>query len=163
AHMVNKGDITPQSEEIDIDNFYRIHDMLVQNGYEHYEVSNYARAGLRSRHNSSYWNEKDYLGIGPSAHSRLGHERFSYCADLQTFLSDPEDFHDKDMVTEADILITRLRCSEGLNKDAVSLETWQKLIAYDKGHPEWFMNDGNTISCTLDGWLMLDTILLDLI
>lgn len=163
AHMVNKGDIIPQSEEIDIDNFYRIHDMLVQNGYEHYEVSNYARAGLKSRHNSSYWNEKDYLGIGPSAHSRLGHERFAYRADLQAFLDDPEDFHDKDVVTEADILITRLRCSDGLNKNQVSPETWQKITAYDQKHTEWFISNENSIKCTLEGWLVLDTILVDLI
>ena len=163
ARMIERGDINPQDEETDIDNFHRVHEMLVKNGYDHYEISNYAMPEFRSKHNSSYWNEKDYLGIGPSAHSRLGHERFAYRADLQAFLSDPEDFHDKDVVTEADILITRLRCSDGLNKDQVPPGTWQKITAYDQKHPEWFISNENSIKCTLEGWLVLDTILVDLI
>ena len=163
AKMIENGKVSKQDEETEIDFFYRIHDFLEIHGYEHYEVSNYARAGFKSRHNSSYWNEKDYLGIGPSAHSRLGHERFAYHADLQAFLDDPEDFHDKDVVTEADVLITRLRCSDGLNKNRVSPETWQKIIEYVQKHPEWFISNENSIKCTLEGWLVLDTILVDLI
>jgi len=163
AKMIENGKVSKQDEETEIDFFYRIHDFLEIHGYEHYEVSNYARAGFKSRHNSSYWNEKDYLGIGPSAHSRLGHERFAYRADLQAFLDDPENFHDKDVVTEADILITRLRCSDGLNKNRVSPETWQKIIEYVQKHPKWFISNENSIKCTLDGWLVLDTILVDLI
>lgn len=49
--------------------FMILMDMLTAAGYEHYEISNFAKPGYRSRHNSSYWQGKDYLGIGPSAHS----------------------------------------------------------------------------------------------
>jgi oxygen-independent coproporphyrinogen-3 oxidase len=47
-------------------------DWLAVAGYEHYEISNFARPGKRSRHNSSYWQGKPYLGLGPSAHSYNG-------------------------------------------------------------------------------------------
>ena len=60
-------------EEADDDTVARqyecLTDILGAAGYEHYEISNYARPGFRSRHNSGYWTGKPYLGIGPSAHS----------------------------------------------------------------------------------------------
>ncbi len=49
--------------------FERTMDLLAEAGYEHYEVSNYALPGFRSRHNDNYWSHGNYLGFGPSAHS----------------------------------------------------------------------------------------------
>lgn len=55
--------------------FLLLRQWLRERGYEHYEVSNFARPGFRSRHNSSYWKGEKYLGLGPSAHSYNGSER----------------------------------------------------------------------------------------
>ena len=65
-------DINPdlQSEQ-----FLLLMQWLEEAGYEHYEISNFAKPGWRSRHNSSYWQQKKYLGIGPSAHSFNGSSR----------------------------------------------------------------------------------------
>ncbi|MES1220476.1 MAG: radical SAM family heme chaperone HemW [Bacteroidota bacterium] len=65
-------DINPgkQSEQ-----FLLLMSWLEETGYEHYEISNFAKPGLRSRHNASYWSGKKYLGIGPSAHSFDGISR----------------------------------------------------------------------------------------
>jgi oxygen-independent coproporphyrinogen-3 oxidase len=64
------------SPDIDTDKqarqFLLLMQWLKQYGYEHYEVSNFAKPGFRSRHNSSYWEGKKYLGVGPSAHSYDG-------------------------------------------------------------------------------------------
>ncbi|MFL5771731.1 MAG: radical SAM family heme chaperone HemW [Flavisolibacter sp.] len=55
--------------------FLMLMQLMRENGYEHYEVSNFAKPGFRSRHNSSYWKGEKYLGLGPSAHSYNGIER----------------------------------------------------------------------------------------
>lgn len=65
----------------DVDNekqarqFLLLMQWLREKGYEHYEVSNFAKPGFRSRHNSSYWKGEKYLGLGPSAHSYNSNER----------------------------------------------------------------------------------------
>jgi oxygen-independent coproporphyrinogen III oxidase len=68
-----------KSEDIDPDKQSHQFLLLIQSmeeaGYEHYEISNFAKPGFRSRHNSSYWQGKKYLGIGPSAHSFNGLSR----------------------------------------------------------------------------------------
>ena len=68
-----------KKEDIDTEkqarHFLLLTDWLEQSGYEHYEISNFAKPGYRSRHNSSYWSGEKYLGFGPSAHSFSGQYR----------------------------------------------------------------------------------------
>src|SRR5690606_4452962 len=53
-------------------------DFLRDNGFIHYEISNFAKPGFYSRHNTAYWNNEPYLGIGPSAHSYNGRDKRSW-------------------------------------------------------------------------------------
>jgi oxygen-independent coproporphyrinogen-3 oxidase len=57
--------------------FYSTISLLAEKGYEHYEISNFARKGEESRHNNKYWMWEPYLGFGPSAHSFFDHVRYS--------------------------------------------------------------------------------------
>jgi oxygen-independent coproporphyrinogen-3 oxidase len=65
-HQHKKQDVDPEDQARQ---FLQLMDWTAAAGYEHYEISNFSRPGRRSRHNSSYWQGKTYLGLGPSAHS----------------------------------------------------------------------------------------------
>lgn len=67
--MVRAGEVTLPGEQLEADLYEHTMRMLNEAGFEHYEVSNYARPGFRSRHNCGYWSHVDYIGLGPSAHS----------------------------------------------------------------------------------------------
>lgn len=68
-NMVERGVVQPAPEE-ELEERYRFTmDFLREHGYEHYEISSFARPGSRSQHNQIYWDHRNYLGFGPSAHS----------------------------------------------------------------------------------------------
>lgn len=68
--LTNK--IKAPEENFQNDSFYYMSEFLRQHGFEHYEISNFAKPGFYSRHNSAYWQYREYLGLGPSAHSYNG-------------------------------------------------------------------------------------------
>ncbi len=70
-----KGKLQPADENDAAQSFTTLMDVLGKNGYEHYEISNFCKPGYYSRHNSSYWKQARYLGVGPSAHSYNGVSR----------------------------------------------------------------------------------------
>ena len=69
GHRQKKGTLKPLEERESIENFEVLIDSLVLDGFEQYEISNFCKPGYYSKHNSSYWKQKKYLGVGPSAHS----------------------------------------------------------------------------------------------
>ena len=89
--MVAAGEVRPAPTELEATMLERTMELLAAAGYEHYEVSSYARPGFRCQHNLAYWSHQDYLGFGPSAHSfRLEHRwtrahRWWNAADLDTY------------------------------------------------------------------------------
>ena len=73
--MIRRHQLADVSPDDQARQFLQLMDWTAQAGYEHYEISNFALPGRRSRHNSSYWQGKPYLGLGPSAHSFNGISR----------------------------------------------------------------------------------------
>ena len=69
ASKVSTNEIVPLSIDKDAEMYELTMEIMEQAGYNHYEVSNYAKPGFQSRHNSNYWNHSNYIGLGPSAHS----------------------------------------------------------------------------------------------
>ena len=73
--LLQRDEVSEVDDELSRSMYYRLKDRLADAGYEHYEISNFARKGFRSRHNSSYWNQTPYIGIGAAAHSFDGQNR----------------------------------------------------------------------------------------
>ena len=74
---VNRGAIPTPSDDLAADMYELAIEMLDDAGYEHYEISNWAKPGFRSRHNLAYWLNRPYLGVGPGAHSSMDGQRFA--------------------------------------------------------------------------------------
>lgn len=84
---IEKGEIPSIDGDVQAQMFLVLMEELEKAGYEHYEISNFALPGKRSRHNSAYWKHIPYLGIGPSAHSFDGKERFFTIKNNTTYWS----------------------------------------------------------------------------
>jgi oxygen-independent coproporphyrinogen-3 oxidase len=79
-----RGELRSDSE-VEADFFEMTMSILPAAGYEHYEISNYARPGFSSAHNRAYWSGQDYLGIGPSAFSTVGMQRWQNVCDYRAY------------------------------------------------------------------------------
>ena len=112
-----QGRFTPVEESVSEEEFLLIHDRLTAAGYEHYEVSNFARPGYRARHNAAYWHGVRYLGIGPAAHSFDGGERHWNPSSVERYIAgeaaENETLTDRDRYNE--YVMTRLRTAEGID------------------------------------------------
>ncbi len=116
------GQIREVNEEDSVAMFSLLIDRLREAGYEHYEISNFALAGFRSQHNSSYWHDKPYIGIGASAHSYNRQSRQWNVSDIREYIRQARigEFNpEKEIIDEDtrynDVVITALRTSEGLS------------------------------------------------
>ena len=111
-------------EETERQMYYALIDRLTAAGYEHYEISNFARSGFRSRHNSSYWNGTPYIGLGAAAHSYDIRSRSWNIADINTYIEGierGERLFEEELLDDDtrynDAITVGLRTCEGINLD----------------------------------------------
>lgn len=86
--MREQNKVQEADEELSLSMFEYLMTELKNNGFEHYEISNFGLPGFHSRHNSSYWNDTPYLGCGASAHSFIGMERMYNTANIDQYIKD---------------------------------------------------------------------------
>ena len=117
GRMVERGEFHAVEEEQSEVEFALLHRRLTEAGYEHYEVSNYALPGFRSRHNSSYWLGVEYLGIGPGAHSFNGQVR-RWCEQPVAKYVEQRQYEEEHLTSTDrynEMIMTSLRRSEGIS------------------------------------------------
>ena len=113
-----RGTFVPVDDATSEEEFRLVHETLCSAGFEHYEISNFARTGFRARHNAAYWQGVRYLGIGPAAHSYDGDsERHWNVASVARYIEGA--LPESERLTETDrfneYLLTRLRTVEGID------------------------------------------------
>lgn len=172
---IKKGRILPPDEEQNARFYEIIMNWAVQNDFHHYEISNFARWGFESRHNSAYWSGKEYVGFGPGAHSYLDGTRSwnveSILKYKEGILNGTRDFG-FEVLTETEkineYIINRIRTSEGINLDlfrqAFGNEEFQSLLQRSGKvtSESLVVVSANTIVLSRQGRLMADHVCVEL-
>jgi oxygen-independent coproporphyrinogen-3 oxidase len=155
------GEVVEASEDQYLDMYRILVGLLQVAGYEHYEISNFALPGYRSRHNSSYWNETPYLGLGAAAHSYDGTMRRSNPADLCGYIRritsgqpacQVEDLAWWERYDERVML--GLRTADGVDAHRLRSDFGDKAWAHFVSEARRHIDAGNMI-CTDDGRYIL--------
>ncbi|KUK52436.1 MAG: Oxygen-independent coproporphyrinogen III oxidase [Marinimicrobia bacterium 46_47] len=148
------------------------HHYLQDRGYSHYEVSNFAKPEYHSRHNSKYWDDSNYLGFGPSAHSRWDRTRFWNPPDLKSYLDGTyqpvyETINDEQWLIEQ--LMLELRTEKGFDLNYLSFlkhsQPFFDMISRLNSESETKLLEieGNFLKATPEGWILLDSMIEKLI
>lgn len=160
-HMLKEGKVTEVNEETSAAMYYELIDRLNAVGYEHYEISNWARPGYRSRHNSSYWTGIPYIGIGAAAHSYDNESRQWNVADIDGYIAAierdeiPMERETLDRDTHYnDTVMLRLRTIEGLCLDSLALDLGPDYRRHCLNSAKRYIDDGK-LEHTHDGRLRL--------
>lgn len=171
-----KNKIKPIDEELSVEQYKLLTSKLMSADYEHYEISNFSREGKYSKHNTGYWIGKEYIGIGPSAHSYRGNSRRWNVANNTKYCESIEKGHIDFFETENlnltdrfnDYLLTTLRTKWGAELNYIQTQFGEKYLLHlnqiiDKylNHPVLEMSISH-LKITEEGWLVSDAILADL-
>ena len=152
-------------------------DILRSRGFRHYEISNFARKGLYSRHNMKYWTGGEYMGFGPSASSDFAGKRYTYVRDLQGYIQGVlnygeiiDDLQEIPVRERAgEYLMLRLRTSTGINAEEYErmfLLPFEPLEEVLRKNQEFYyvtLNEEGRWNLTPKGYLVSNTIISDLL
>ena len=171
--LVEEGRVEELADEQQRQMYYDLKDRLEAQGYEHYELSNFALHGRRSRHNSSYWNHTFYLGLGAGAHSFFGCCRQWNVADVHTYINavgagkipaEKEQLSDDTLYNET--VMIALRTREGIALDALTPHYREYCLRQAKRYIEsgWLTLDDNgaRLRLTREGLFVSDRVMADL-
>ena len=163
GQKIEKEELQEVSEEETIRHYNILVERTKENGFEHYEISNFAKEGCRSQHNSIYWQDVKYLGLGPSAHSYDGNSRQWNVSNLTKYIqfvnadidtdtdadTDMGRYYEREILSKEDkfneYVMTSLRTSWGCNVEKIERD-------YGKSYAHNFLKD---IKKYLDSGIML--------
>ena len=169
AHLTKTGKIVTPGDQVQSEEFLMLRRKLLEAGYVQYEVSNFGKEGFESQHNSSYWKNENYLGVGPSAHSFDGASRRWNVSNNQRYMSALEtedDYFEVETLSPTDkfneLLLTGLRTVYGVDKTVLLKEvsppaSFEAQINEYKGKG-WLVEEHDKYLLTPEGLLFADQI-----
>lgn len=150
--MLVEGKIKEIDEELSLQMYETLINMLTAAGFEHYEISNFAKPSFRSRHNSSYWHDTPYIGIGAAAHSFDTVSRRWNVADIKTYIESIErgeqPYEREVLDTDTrynETVMTGLRTCEGVDLKYISDSFGPKYERHLLGNAQKNISLGNLI------------------
>ncbi|MGH7613492.1 MAG: radical SAM family heme chaperone HemW [Gemmatimonadales bacterium] len=163
ARWIARGATAAPSDERYADEYLLAHERLTAAGYAFYEVSNAARDGRHSRHNSAYWSGRRYTGAGPAAHSFDGRARRWNISAWEVYRRAIEEgrspVESQEVLTaeqqEMERVYLGLRTSEGLPLGTVRGGVAALRAMQGK---DWLVEQAGRLHCTVEGWLRLDAL-----
>lgn len=165
TQWLEQGKITAIDEDNEMQMYDYLVEQLTQHGYEHYEVSNFALPGQYSQHNSSYWNDTHYLGLGAGAHSYDGTMRWwnidnldQYIAQAMSHQLTPEHETITPQERHTEQVMLGLRTSKGVPCAAVNMDKVQAYLSEG-----YLKQQGDHIMATTQGFHILNRIIEDLV
>lgn len=166
--VFGKRALQPVNEQVSYDNYHTLCGVLHDAGYEHYEISNFALPGYRSRHNSGYWSGCHYLGVGPSAHSYDGTSRSWNVSSNKLYLqgagAQAEVLSSRDRFNE--LIMTGLRTSDGVCLDSIEEPLLrEKLLCAAEPYiqrRQLHLSTDNRLTLSEECYLISDAVISDL-
>ncbi|HCE58342.1 MAG TPA: coproporphyrinogen III oxidase [Prolixibacteraceae bacterium] len=168
---LKKGTLKQLTETESISQFETLVEMARENGFEHYEISNFARNGMYSKHNTSYWTGKKYLGLGPSAHSFNGVSRRWNVSHAEKYIKATtlnEAFSEEEILTDAnrynEYVLTRIRTMWGVSVSEIQNQYGEEKAVYFQENIKKYLRSGlavqtgETFTLTPKGWFVSDEI-----
>ena len=175
SKLIKSGKIENPKDEVAQNHFGILVKMLTDNGFIHYELSNFGKPYYFSRNNSSYWKGKSYMGIGPSAHSFNGISRSWNIANNAIYLksiNNNELPNEIELLTQKDVyneyIMTGLRTIWGISLDKIVSDFGQENLDYLMKHSQKFLDEkllfieNNVLKTTSKGKFLTDGIASDL-
>lgn len=152
--QLKKGILKELPDELSLQQFEMLIQILKEAGFEHYEISNFCKPGLYSRHNSSYWKSEKYLGIGPSAHSYDLVSRRWNVSSMGRYLDGLENdqsYFESEILTEQDkyndFIITGLRTIWGISEELIQSSFSPKYFTHFQKLKEQYLQSGH-LTCS---------------
>ncbi|MEO8769267.1 MAG: radical SAM family heme chaperone HemW [Ferruginibacter sp.] len=174
--LIEQKKSLPVNSEKQAEQFLLLMDSMKTNGYEHYEISNFAKPGMRSKHNSSYWQGKTYYGFGPSAHSFNGKNKRRWniannALYIQSIKNNAIPFEEEVLTDEErlnEYIMTSLRTMEGIDTGVIGLMFGAEHLKQLQSSVQKYINSNRVIIqntnivLTNEGKLFADGIAADL-